>query len=125
MLEYFSRTFDYSSAMQLTIAKSPRRRDLEYSCMVKSLISNVNSVYAFTSQEIEQIVTNIKHAGDRYIHYENKSSTKYLSYDELFRYSCFMQDLVLLNIYKIINLDIQNYEFITFEGFYYNKKDLL
>lgn len=125
MLEYFSRTFDFNTALLMTQNNSPKRKDPEYKFMVASLINNVNSVYGFTKSDIEQISKNIKNARDKYIHYLNKKSTKQLSYDEQFWYSYFIEDIILLNIYNIINLDIKSYEYITFEGFYYEKKDLL
>jgi len=37
----------------------------------------------------------------------------------------FMEDIILLNIYNTINLDIKSFEYITFEGFYYEKSDLI
>ena len=59
------------------------------------------------------------------LHYLNKNSTKILSYEEQFWYSYFMEDIVLLNIYKIINLDINQYRFISFLNFYYDKEKLI
>jgi len=125
MLEYFSRTFDFKAALLMTQNNLPKRKDPEYKCMVASLINNVNSVYGFTQNDIEQISKNIKNARDKYIHYLNKKSTKQLSYDEQFWYSYFMEDIILLNIYNTINLDIKSFEYITFEGFYYEKSDLI
>lgn len=125
MIEYLSRTFYLSQALALTKVNSPKRKDPEYKSMVISLINNVNSHYNFTSLEVEKIAKNIKNARDRYVHYLNKSSSKILSYDEQFRYSYFMEDIVLFNIYKVINLDINTYRFISFVDFYYDKEDLL
>ena len=125
MLEYFSRTFDFVSALSLTQNNIPKRKDPEYKCMVISLINNVNLIYNYTSTEIEQIAKNIKNARDKYVHYLNKKSTKSLSHEEQFWYSYFMEDIVLQNIYNNIKLDIGNYRFISFEGFYYDKKDLI
>lgn len=125
MLEYFSRTFDFAAALSLTQNTSPKRKDPEYKCMVISLINNINSIYDYTPVEIEQIAKNIKNARDKYIHYLNKKTTKSLSYEEQFWYSYFMEDIVLLNIYNNIKLDIGKYRFISFEGFYYDKKDLI
>ena len=104
MLEYLSRTYYFSQSLSLTRINSPHRNDPEYKCMVSTLINNVNSHYNFTPQEIETISKNIKNARDRYVHYLNKNSTKILSYEEQFWYSYFMEDIVLLNIYKIRTL---------------------
>lgn len=125
MLEYLSRTYYFSQSLSLTRINSPHRNDPEYKCMVSTLINNVNSHYNFTPQEIETISKNIKNARDRYVHYLNKNSTKILSYEEQFWYSYFMEDIVLLNIYKIINLDINQYRFISFLNFYYDKEKLI
>ena len=130
MLEYCSRTFDYVSALNLTKQKKTNQpkskvNDAEYKDMVISLIGNVNEVYNFSQNEIEQIADNIKNARVFYIHCKNKKSVKKLSYDEQFSYSYFIQDVIILNIYKNIGLDLQNFEYISFLDFYYEKKELL
>lgn len=125
MLEYFSRTFDFNSALLLTQINNPKRKDPEYKSMVMSLLNNVNCIFNYSNAEIELIAQNIKHSRDKYIHYLNQNSTKTLSYDEQFCYSYFIEDLVLLNVYTILDLEIQKYENLSFEGFYYDKTDLI
>ena len=93
--------------------------------MVRLLISQVNSIYNFTNQEIDQIATNIKSARIYYTHYKTKQISKKLTYDEQFSYSFFIQDIVLLNIYKLLKLDIDKYSNITFSNFYYKKNELM
>jgi len=60
-----------------------------------------------------------------YIHYKDKSTVKKLSYEEQFKYAYFIQDIVLLNLYTFLKLDINSHSFISFLGYYYNTKDLL
>ena len=93
--------------------------------MIYSLIKKVNDVYNLTDQDIDQISNNIKNARVYYIHYKKKNSVKKLSYEEQFEYSYFMQDIVLLNIYKLIKMDIKDSEYISFKDYYYEIKDLL
>lgn len=128
MLEYYSRTFDYSSALILTQSKNPKKlktNDPEYVDMIKSLLNNVNIIYNYNIAEIDKVSENIKNARVYYIHYKNKITTKKLSYNEQFCYSFFIQDVILLNIYKLLNLDISKYNYISFLNFYYDKKDML
>lgn len=125
MIEYCSRTFNFSSAISLTKKRNPKKNDAEYKDMVISLINNVNLIYNFTTTEIEKIAENIKNARVYYIHYKNKLTVKRLSYDEQFWYSYFIQDIILINLYKMLNLDIGRYKYISFNDFYYNTNNLL
>ncbi len=130
MIEDCSRVFDYKSALTLTKQKynnqaKKRVKDPEFKYEIMSLINNVNSIFKLSDAEIDQISENIKNARIYYIHYKNKSTVKQLSYNEQFWYSFFMEDIVLLNIYKILKLDIDLYEDIAFLGFYYDIKQLL
>ena len=130
MIEDCSRIFDYKSALALTKQKynnqaKRRVKDPEFKDEVKSLINNVNSIFKLSDLEIDQISENIKNARIYYIHYKNKSTVKQLSYNEQFWYSLFIEDIVLLNIYKVLKLDINLYENITFLGFYYDIKQFL
>ena len=90
-----------------------------------SLINNVNEVFNCTSKEIDTISENIKAARIHYIHYKTNQKSKTLTDDEQFWYSYFMQDVVLLNIYKLLGLDISKYEYVSFNDFFYNINDIL
>lgn len=125
MLEYYSRTYDYINSLTLSKNKNPKRNDPYYECMVLSLINNVNEVFNCTSKEIDTISENIKAARIHYIHYKTNQKSKTLTDDEQFWYSYFMQDVVLLNIYKLLGLDISKYEYISFNDFFYNINDIL
>lgn len=125
MLEYYSRTYDYINSLTLSKNKQPKRDDPYYECMVLSLINNVNEVFNCTSKEIDTISANIKAARIHYIHYKTNQKSKTLTDNEQFWYSYFMQDVVLLNIYKLLGLDISKYEYVTFNGFFYNINDIL
>lgn len=91
--------------------------------LVKSLIINVNEVFNFSEAEIAEISKNVKDGRTYYVHYEEKCWK--LSNDELFRYYNFLEDIILLNIYKSIGVDITKNKYITFLNFYYTKQDLL
>ena len=93
--------------------------------MVKSLIINVNEIYNFTDSEINIISENIKAARIYYIHYKTKQKSKILTYNQQFWYSYFIQDVILLNIYKLLGLDISKYQYISFYEFYYDKDNLM
>ena len=126
MIENMSRNYDYNSAFKLTKKNNNRiKNDADYKYMVYSLIKKVNDVYNLSDQQIEQISDNIKNARVYYIHYKKKSTAKKLSYEEQFRFSYFMQDIVLLNIYKLFKMDIKNIEYLSFNDYYYAVNDLL
>lgn len=84
---------------------------------------NVNEVFNFSGTEIDEISKNVKDGRTYYIHYERKGWK--LSDDKLFRYYNFLEDIILLNIYKLIEVDITKNKYITFFNFYYTKKELL
>lgn len=125
MLEYYSRTFDFKAAFALTKKKNQKCNDANYIDMVQSLITNVNEVFNYTNGEIDTISNNIKSARIYYIHYKTKQTSKPLTYNEQFTYSYFIEDIILLNIYKLIGLDISKYKHISFNEFYYDKYDFI
>ena len=125
MLENYSRNYDFESAFALTKSKDSKSKDANYIDMIISLITNVNDVFNYTTSEIDTIAKNIKSARIYYIHYKTKQKSKPLTYDEQFHYSYFIEDIVLINIYKLIGLDITKYEYISFNQFYYDKYDLI
>lgn len=125
MLEYYSRTFDFCSALALTKVKNNKATDSYYIDMIHSLLKNVNEVYNYNSIELDKISNNIKDARIHYIHYKTSQDSKILTYDNLFKYTHFIQDIVLLNIYKLLGLDISKYPYVSFNTFYYDKYDLI
>lgn len=125
MLEYYSRNYDFDAALALSQTKQSDRNDPCYIDMVKSLIINVNEIYNFTDSEINIISENIKAARIYYIHYKTKQKSKILTYNQQFWYSYFIQDVILLNIYKLLGLDISKYQYISFYEFYYDKDNLM
>ena len=125
MLENYSRNYDFEASFALTKSKYPKSQDVNYTDMIISLITNVNEVFNYTIEEINSIANNIKSARIYYIHYKTKQSSKQLTYDEQFHYSYFIEDIVLLNIYKLIGLNISKYQYISFNEFYYDKYDFI
>ena len=88
-------------------------------------VDNVNEIYNFTDSEINKISENIKSARIHYIHYKTKQKSKPLTYDQQFWYSYFIQDIILLNIYKLLGLDISRHNYISFKDFYYDSNNLI
>ena len=125
MIEYFSRNYDFINSLALSKNKNPKRNEPYYECMVSSLINNVNEIFNCTANEIDTISENIKAARIHYIHYKTNQKSKALTNDEQFWYSYFMQDIVILNIYKLLGLDISKYDYISFNNFFYNITDIL
>jgi len=125
MLEYYSRNYNFDAALSLSKTKKTNCDDPFYIEMVKSLIINVNEIYNLTDNEIHKISENIKSARIYYIHYKTKQKSKPLTYDQQFWYSYFIQDIILLNIYKLLGLDISRHEYISFKNFYYDTYNLL
>lgn len=128
MIEYYSREFDNDEALKLTNIKliekeKNEKKTPEFIDRVKSLIMNVNDVFKFSKDEIDLISKNVKDGRAYYVHYV-KNGWK-LSNDKLFRYYNFLEDVILLNIYKLIGINITQNKYITYLNFYYTKKDLL
>lgn len=125
MLEYYSRNYNFDAALSFSKIKKANCDDPFYIDMVKSLITNVNEIYNFTDSEINKISENIKSARIHYIHYKTKQKSKPLTYDKQFWYSYFIQDIILLNIYKLLGLDISRHNYISFKDFYYDSNNLI
>ena len=128
MIEYYSREFDNTEALKLTNIKLARqgknkKDEPEFRDRVKSLIINANEVFKFSESEIDEISKNVKDGRTYYVHYV-KNGWK-LSHDKLFRYYNFLEDIILLNIYKLIEINITQNKDITYFNSYYTKQELL
>lgn len=123
MIENICKNYYSKQALKLTKSIKPNVQNAEYKYMIITLIKKINTVYKLSEQEITDIAENIKNARVYYIHYNKKA--KKLTYEQQFQYSYFMQDIVLLNIYKIIKLNIASFEYISFNDYFYEKEDLL
>ena len=135
MIEAFIHAFHYDeaknqqdieeTALKIKDSKYQNHKNLIYFYMVKYLLVNVNSVFNFTDDELDIVADNIKNARVYHIHNNIKANSKILSEKELFIYSHFIQDVILLNIYKLINLDIEKYSSKVVLEYYYDKDDML
>ena len=125
MLENYSREFDDDGALALTITKTEKkpRNGANFVDRVKSLIENVNSVYNLSDIEIDMLSKKIKSARTYYIHYENRG----LKIEEniLFKYVYFIEDIIILNIYLLLEIDINKINNVSYNDYYYNVKELL
>lgn len=111
MVEYYSRTFDLQNNSTCLFDR------------IKSLIVNVNSILGYSQQEISGITKKIKSGRNFYIHYDNRNLE--LDYNQLFHYAYFIEDIILLNIYQLLGIDIAKIEKRKLIYCFYEKKDLL
>lgn len=121
-LEYFSNEYNNSNALNLTKTKDPKAKEPNYVDKVECLISNVNNIINCPNNDVSIISENIKNARVYYIHYNKKR--KKLTDDEQQYYSYFVFDILLLNIYKVIKLDLFLMETSCHNGLYYEINDL-
>lgn len=122
-LEYFSNEYDYANALSLTVSKNPKATKPDYVDKVECLISNVNSALKCVISDIPKVADNVKEARVYYIHYNKKR--KKLSDDEQQYYSYFVFDVLLLNIYKLIKIDLSLMETSCHKDIYYEMSNLL
>ena len=81
----------------------------------------VNEILNFSEKELMRISKNIKKARKLCIH-KGETANKYSFY--YLRYMYFIEDLILLNIYKQIDLNIVKDSNHCFLNFYYTKAGL-
>lgn len=125
MLEYYSREFDSVASLAITNAKrkikgEKPKQEADFCDMVQSLLENINIVFNLSKTQIKKISKKIKDIRTYYIHYVNKSQK--LDCSIMFRYVYFIEDIILLNIYKLIGIEIDKIENISFNKYYYNVK---
>lgn len=125
MLENYSREFDDSNALALTIAKKGKkpRNGAEFIERVKSLIININNVFNLSPTDIDDISKKIKEARTYYVHYDN-SGLK-LDENEIFKYVYFIEDIVILNIYLLLGIDINKIKYVSYNDYYYDVTKLI
>lgn len=125
MLENYSREFDDTNALALTITKKGKKskNGADYVDRVKSLIININSVFNLSSTDIDDISKKIKDARTYYVHYDN-SGLK-LDENEIFKYVYFIEDIVILNIYLLLGIDISKIKYVSYNDYYYDVTKLI
>lgn len=125
MLEFYSRKFDDINALNLTIKEKGKKNKngAEFIYRVISLIQNVNCIFNISNNDIKLIAKKIKNARTYYIHYDNNGEE--IDNDKLFKYVYFIEDVIILNIYLLLNIDIKNIENVSFNGYFYKIKDLI
>ena len=124
MIENFCRNFLYDQSLARTNVLNIRRRDEpEFRSMVYELINNVNENFNFSDDEILMLSKNIKDARTYYIH---SISELVIKLDELKikKYIMFIEDCILLNMYKLIQLDCGNLR-LSMLNILYTKEILL
>lgn len=123
MLEYYSNEYDSNNALTLTKNRKPKNKNAEYVDMVKSLINNVNTIYKYNSIDIDTVSENVKDARTYYVHHV--STAKPLNYVEQMKYSYFLIDIILLNLYKTLKFKEDDYRKLTYLDYFYDKSDFL
>lgn len=125
MLENYSREFDDTNALALTIAKKGKKpkNGADFIERVKSLIININNVFNLSPTNIDDISKKIKDARTYYVHYDN-SGLK-LDENEIFKYVYFIEDIVILNIYLLLEIDINKIKYVSYNDYYYDVTKLI
>ncbi len=124
MIENFCRNFLYDQSLARTNVLNIRRRDEpEFRSMVYELINNVNENFNFSDDEILMLSKNIKDARTYYIHSISELGIK-LDELKIKKYIMFIEDCILLNMYKLIQLDCGNLR-LSMLNILYTKEILL
>ena len=112
MLENYSREFDDTNALALTIEKNSKKpkNGADFIDRVKSLIININDVFNLSTTNIDNISKKIKDARTYYVHYD--SSGLKLSENEIFNYVYFIEDIIILNIYLSLGIDFNKIKYV-------------
>lgn len=125
MLENYSREFDDTNALALTIEKNSKKpkNGADFIDRVKSLIININDVFNLSTTNIDNISKKIKDARTYYVHYD--SSGLKLSENEIFNYVYFIEDIIILNIYLSLGIDINKIKYVSYNDYYYDITKLI
>lgn len=125
MAENMSVEFFDCQALKLTQKLKPKKKSAELVDRIKNLITNVNSVFSFSTSEIDYLSTKIINARTWLVHHKKQGGS--FNYDQQLRFYSFIEDLVLLNIYIIIGIDISTIDKynLIYLDFFYTKKELL
>lgn len=98
-----------------------KSKNLTFQSALTVLMRKVNEILNFREKELMRISKNIKKARKLCIH-KGETANKYSFY--YLRYMYFIEDLILLNIYKQIDLNIVKDSNHCFLNFYYTKAGL-
>ena len=120
-LEYFSNEFYLDEVKEQS--KMMKHGKVIYIDNVYILIKNANIVFSFSHDEIDLLSRNIVDSRAYYIHY--KKNRKILSRVELFSYSQFLIDILIINIGLILEIDEKYIKQLSNYGKYYTKDKLL
>lgn len=126
MIECFSREYDGNNSKLLMLKKEPqkKKKDTELKYRIGSLIGRVNCIYSFRLEKVLKLSEKIAKGRNYYIHHDKSKQGDELKRDELFRYSYFLEDILLANIYLEIGIDKKIIEKVFENPFYYRIKAL-
>lgn len=126
MIECFSREYDEVNAKLLMITKEPLKdkkdKDTELKYRINSLIKRINFIYNFRSAKMFKLAEKIAKGRNYYIHHDKSKKRDELTHSELFKYSYFLEDILLANIYLEIGINKKIIKESFSNSFYYNIK---
>lgn len=122
MVEGFSREYDEQGAKISMIKKEPKKikNDPELKYRIYSLIKRTNFIFKLSYSRIMKVAEKISKGRNYYTH-NNKSQKIYeLSYNELSQFRCFLEDVLLANIYLQIGISKEIISNSLNGSFYYD-----
>lgn len=108
MIEGFSREYydkeSFEDMVRLDLNKK-NKKDVELKYRIYFLIKMVNFIFNFNDKKIIKISEKIALGRNYYIHQDKNKILNSLSRIEMLRYTAFLEDLLLANIYVRIGID--------------------
>lgn len=98
IIEYLSKEYDAFNAMQIWINNGSCGKHITLADRIESMINNVNYIWRFRKKRIHEL--SLKIAGGRNYFNHHTQPSKKLNNDELFRFSYFLEDLILGYLYE-------------------------
>lgn len=127
MIEGFSREYYEKESLNEMIQsdlnkKNKKEPELKY--RIRLLIKNVKFIYNFKDNKRIKISEKISLGRNYYIHHDKNKKINQLSGSELFRYTYFLEDILLANIYLQLGIDKNVIKEAFRTPFYYEISDL-
>ena len=122
IIEYISKEFDEKNAKTMWLKNGSPSNKITLSDRIESIIQQVNFVWNFRKNKIHDLSRKIADGRNYYNHHTNP--IKKLSNEELFRFSYFLEDVILSYIYLTIGIDKYKIKSALKYNIYYNKMHL-
>lgn len=108
MIEGFSREYYDKESLEEMISideKKKKKTDAELKYRISYMIKNVNEIYNFQKSKCLKIANKIALGRNYYIHHDKSKRINQLTRVELRRYTCFLEDILLANIYLELGIE--------------------